>query len=401
MVENDQLLRLYTLSNFRHRLILAYLCYIPGVKRLDLLGRIRADADRTPQGGLKVPANLTRTGVFTYTYTDGMIVRELRHPNEVFDTASLATLSDATVIVGHPAMVTPSNWKDHAVGHVREAKPNGKFVSAAVVIQDGSTIEKVDAGELVELSCGYDCDLVWDAGVYNGETYDARQTKIRYNHVGMGPRDWGRAGNEVQLKLDSADAAERCAVAHIDSEVNDDCYIPGMKTDAEKLADALAELASVKADAAKADSAKLDTLQAKLDSANADKVALQVKLDAALAAASPEALQVRVDARVSLLSNARKVLGEKLDSKGSDDEVRIAVIVASVPTFDSKDKSSDYLKARFDTIVENHVAGEVSLATTRQAVADAAGAAPGAEDLDKTVATFREKQLNAYKAGAR
>ena len=42
------------------------------------------------------------------------------------------------------------------------------------------------------------------AGVWEGEKYDGIQRDIRYNHVGLGPEGWGRAGSEVSLRLDGA-----------------------------------------------------------------------------------------------------------------------------------------------------------------------------------------------------
>ena len=50
--------------------------------RTDFAGPIEKP-QRTPQGGLSVPANLTRAGVLRYRDTDGREWGELRHPDEV------------------------------------------------------------------------------------------------------------------------------------------------------------------------------------------------------------------------------------------------------------------------------------------------------------------------------
>jgi hypothetical protein len=65
-----------------------------------------SDVERTPQGGLRVKAHLTRAGVFEYETTEGKSIREYRPPEEVFAAESLATLSDAPITVEHPGMVT-------------------------------------------------------------------------------------------------------------------------------------------------------------------------------------------------------------------------------------------------------------------------------------------------------
>lgn len=335
-----------------------------------------------------MPANLTRTGVFKYTYADGSTVRELRHPDEVFAPASLATLTDATVIEGHPDVVRPDNWQSLAVGHVHEATRNGKFVTAKVIVQHGPTISKVDSGELIELSCGYECNVVEESGVYEGEAYDSKQTDIRYNHVGMGPRDWGRAGNEVQLNLDGG-------VSRGDGSAV--CYIPGMKTDAEVIAELRADLARVTADSAKADKAKADALEAKYDAKVAELAVVQAKLDAALAAGSPEAVQAKVDAKVTLLSGAKSVLGEKFDGKGTDEEVYVQVIKAKYPERDLEGKSVDYLRAAFDGVVTDFAKGEDSLGAARKATSNPG--ATGGNKIAESQAKMKERNAKAW-AGA-
>ena len=80
------------------------------VLRLDSSASFKA-LPRTTQGGLIIPAALTRTGVFTYYRDDGTPVRELRHPDEVFSAKSLATLRSAPITIGHPLEgINPGNW---------------------------------------------------------------------------------------------------------------------------------------------------------------------------------------------------------------------------------------------------------------------------------------------------
>ncbi len=56
--------------------------------------------------------------------------------------------------------------------------------------------------------------MVQEPGTHRGERYDAVQTSIRYNHVALGPKDWGRAGSEASLRLDDNSAE---AVEHFDT----------------------------------------------------------------------------------------------------------------------------------------------------------------------------------------
>jgi hypothetical protein len=177
------------------------------VKRFDFASIDPTALERTPSGGLVIPASLTRTGVFTYKTPDGKEIRELRTPKEVFAPASLSSLQGATVTDGHPQeMVSTENWKAYARGSVvpGSVKPEGKFVIAKLAVEDASCIAKIDAGNLREISCGYGCDIDETPGVTDtGERYDRAQTNIVYNHVALGPKGWGRAGSSVGLRLDS------------------------------------------------------------------------------------------------------------------------------------------------------------------------------------------------------
>lgn len=101
----------------------------------------------TPQGFLRVPANLTRVGVLKYRRQDGTIVRELRHPDEVFKADSLASLGAVPVTDKHPSeMVSPRNVRTLAVGHVSESvRRDGRFVAADVIVEDEGAIAAVHA----------------------------------------------------------------------------------------------------------------------------------------------------------------------------------------------------------------------------------------------------------------
>lgn len=186
-----------------------------------------AKAERTPAGGLRVPAFLTRTGVFTY-YRNGQPVRELRPPEEVFSRESLDSLRDAPVTDDHPwnapgQKVTPENTRElrrgHVSGHVRA---DSDKISAALVIDDAELIRAIEGRKRTEVSCGYRCDTDHTPGVFEGQPYDRVQRNIRYNHVAIVKH--GRAGSDIKLRLDSEDdvIAERddSADDHTDAPFN-------------------------------------------------------------------------------------------------------------------------------------------------------------------------------------
>src|SRR5271166_1993771 len=165
------------------------------------------DKRRTTAGGIIVDANISRVGVFKYQNADGSERRELRLPTEVFAKKALDSFAHATLTVEHPPkLVDPASWKQVTVGHVGPTvERDGKYVSAELFIQDGPTIERINKGELRELSCGYQCRLDMTPGTHpEFGDYDAKQIDIIGNHVAIGGKDWGRAGPDVRMKLDSA-----------------------------------------------------------------------------------------------------------------------------------------------------------------------------------------------------
>lgn len=145
------------------------------VARFDRFNLSHADAKKsTPlgDGSLRVPARLTRVGVFDYGDH-----AEARLPEDVFAKPALDSFKGLVLTEGHPNFVTPENWREIAVGHVGD------------------------------------------------EHYDAIQRNIVGNHAALGPVDWGRAGPNVRVMLDErgasrdavSDAAERMARRHVDA----------------------------------------------------------------------------------------------------------------------------------------------------------------------------------------
>lgn len=176
------------------------------VHRQDFAGST-SKVTRTPQGGLRLDAAITRVGVLTYTDTAGKTWREYKPADEVFRPDSLATLEGAPVTELHPEkLVDGANWKSVSVGHLIGApRRDGDFVVAPVAVQDAGTAGRVEAHELHDVSAGYTCRVDWTAGVTpDGEPYDAVQRDIVYNHAALGPEGWGRAGTEVSLRLNGA-----------------------------------------------------------------------------------------------------------------------------------------------------------------------------------------------------
>ena len=342
------------------------------VERLDF-GRF-TKVERTPQGGLRVPAHLTRVGVFVYTRPDGTTVRELRPPEEVFHDDSLSTLAGAPVTDLHPpSPVRPSNWRDLTVGHVSDnVKHDDKFVSAALMIQDADAISKVEREDRRELSCGYTCRLDETPGEWNGERYDAVQRNIRYNHVAIGPRNWGRAGNEVALRLD---AQGNQINSTIQSSTNKGektvkvIRIDGVEYDFGSEAH-INKIEEVHASKLAAETKRADEAEGKLAAETKRADEAEGKL---AAATDPKTIDKLVTERADLIADARRILGDDFRSDGKTDrEIMIEAIRHDDADFDAEGKSDDYVRAFFDArAIKRHDEGGNGIGAARSAASAA------------------------------
>lgn len=320
------------------------------VLRLDTSGKV-SRVERLPQGGIRVEAALTRSGVLTYAGPDGRPVYEYRPPAEVARADSLASLADAPVTDRHPrGRVTPSTYKGVTVGHVSgEARIDGDLVLARLVVQDADALAAIEAGTRREVSCGYTCDLLDTPGeTPEGVKFDKVQTNIVYNHVAI--VEQGRAGSRVALRLDSLG----------DTQIED--------SEMEELAKAQAELAKAQADLAKA--------EARADAADAAKAKAEARADAA---ESPEAVARAVAARVGLERDAAKVLGADFRADGlADHAIRVAVVSKAFPALKLDGKPAEYVATLYDAAIAQGVpavkADSKAVAEDRQALT------PKAED---------------------
>lgn len=319
---------------------------------------------RTPQGGLRVPAFLTRTGVFVYHRADGSPVREYRPAEEVFHADALASLADAPVTDLHPSRpVTADTYRQVAAGHVAGApRADEDKVAATLVIQDKVLITAIERRDRTEVSCGYVCDVDDTPGVSPaGESYDRVQRNIRYNHVAIVPR--GRAGSEVALRLDSDDNIADDTDSQEQHVIKIDGIDYPLSTDAERQA-AVQAFARFQA--------RVDALVAERDSAKGRADAADAALVAAKAAAAPEAIEAAVTARLALRADAAKVLGPDVDLSGkSPREIREAVVAKALPAIKLDGASDAYLEGLYAAALVQGAPREDSVSAVRKVVESA------------------------------
>ena len=388
------------------------------VQRLDFAGTVRGVVE-TPQGGRRMPAVLTRVGVLRYRDETGREWGELRPPEEVFAPESLATLRAAPVVDLHPDVkVTTENFQALSLGHVHDdvAPEDERLVVGTVTVNAGPAVRKIDAGERKDTSCGYEMTPDRTPGVWEGEPYDVVQREIRYNHVGIGPPGWGRAGSEVSLRLDGAAVQVRGDAA---PKGKDDpmkvLKIRGReyKLDAEnEVAAAQGEVGAMekKSDA---DTAALDALQKALQDALGQIAMWKAKAEAAASTAPtvteemvPDAIaDAIVTKRGELRARALRVLGEtdekgqplKLDGKSAK-EIRRMTVAKALPTLTLDSLSDERIEGMFLAVTAEGTATarNDSLASAHRAAHPHTDRTDGDDegDLDPSAALARRTQTN-------
>lgn len=334
-----------------------------------------------PAGFLIVDARPTRSGVFKYRRPDGTIRREYRPPDEVSRLDSLTTLRGASVTDLHPVAgnVTPQTVHELEVGTVTEARMDGAYVVAELVVKRADAIELIRQKKRVELSCGYAQKFDPTPGkTPEGEPYDGVQRNIRYNHVALLPRGTARGGAECSLRLDADDAVlvdgaddnestERSEDRADEGAPMRKIIIKGISFEApEQTAQAVESVLTE-------DKTRLDSLTSELERAKAKVDSLTADLDKEKTlrtdAMDPKKVAAAVAARVSLERSAAKVLEGTLRTDSAKDkdieeqlrfdgltdrEIQERVILSVHKDAKLKDRSADYVTARFDSVVESY-----------------------------------------------
>lgn len=179
-------------------------------------------------GRIAAVARFARSGVYQYTGAEVgrpelATVSVYRSEDEVFSEDAMASFAHKAMTIGHPAeAVDASNWRKNSVGYTEgRVARDGGFVEIPLILADAAAVSAYERGEATELSAGYSCELIWGDGIApTGESYQARQVRIRGNHIALVPK--GRAGSSCRIgdsvMLSDADQAE--LQAHIAFERN-------------------------------------------------------------------------------------------------------------------------------------------------------------------------------------
>lgn len=336
----------------------------------------------TPEGFYQGRAAVTCTGVFRYLQPDGSIINEFLPPEEAFKPESLASLALKPLTNGHPKeKVTAENFKKVAVGTVGKDITNDAYnVFADISIQDQTAIDDAKAGR-TGLSCGYSTELVesgevsypvmgWkdDAyqeigrtvykvpGVHLGVPYDKIQTNRVYNHTAL--VDVPRGGDSLHLRFDGADEPIGTLVPRADGNP-----AAGPKPNSAQEENRMKKIrldGAVEHEVPEAVAAHIEKLDGEVSKLTSDKAKADADLAAAnaaletvkkdhadLSASIPAKVQEAVASRLALVAKAD---GFKVAVKheDSDDQIKVAVVKAAMPTVNTDGMDAIKLDAHFE-----------------------------------------------------
>jgi len=355
----------------------------------------------TDAGQMIVPCAFARTGIQIYSAKslglvdkkEDELVEVVRSEKEVFAEDSMESFRSAPVTIGHPKdddgkqiKVTADNAKDLQVGML-EGMPvrDEDLVTGTLVITNQDAIDKIDDGT-TELSAGYTCDVYEEAGVYY-------QTNIKANHIAI--VDKGRAGSncaiaDEELKeevpketikdstkekvvttltgdvITEAEAADRVA-AHEENEtlMQEDTleWAKQYALDAEVMANAHREVAKLARKLAnkKAKETTDSEEELKVDMLE-DVTSIIVALDVADETIGKlgktikdleDSIDAKVVERCDVILIAKNLVDELPDIVGKSVNDIKKLVVDEVLDIDLDDKSSAYIEARFDILVED------------------------------------------------
>lgn len=340
----------------------------------------------TPQGFLRIPVFAARTGIQHYRDAKGQLLTEYRPADEVFSQKTMASLRNCPFTNDHPSeMVTAENADKLVCGMTGDSveRVEDKFLKTYVTVYNKKAIADVKAGK-VEVSMGYDVELDFTPGEYQGQKYDAVQRNIVHNHIALVHR--ARGGREVRLRLDGQDAIlvtdehsdqgdpMKIKLAGKEFEVSQEiadafgAHMTQIDTEKKAAKDAAdAELATVAGKvkeletAATASKTEKESLQAKVDSLEDEKKkGATARVDAAT-------IESAVKARRRLDKVAQKVMKPedfaKTDSMDAG-ALKKAIIQAEFPEAKLDGQSDAYLDGRFEHIAEGVEKSEKTNAKT-------------------------------------
>lgn len=389
------------MTNFFDRSVIA------GTKRRDSDGALVADV-RIARTGLQYYLGSEVDKKNEHGYRDARVVKVYRPGEEVFSEDTMKSAAHRPVTNDHPrtetGLLDTTTWAKYAKGNTAdEVSAEGIFLRVPLIISDEATIRDVESGKR-EVSAGYTSVMDWTPGITpSGESYDAVQREIRFNHVAIVQR--GRAGSAVRIGdavmpiEDGEDEGDHLMTTTLKTVTVDGLSIEVTDQGAQVIGKLQATIDSMSSASTKviADHAiVLADKDKELAKKDAEIAELKTKvLDAA-------ALDKLVSSRAALVADA-KLVHKDAKTDGLDAAaIKKGAVLLVLGDAAIADKSEAYIDARFDVLLETAKKSPASKDTFRAAsvkgLATADADAPAAKAYADMVADYAKASAPATAA---
>jgi uncharacterized protein len=371
----------------------------------------------TIDGYLTAPAVLARAGVFKYHAAElGLSDRKPTDVVHVYRSAealqkAVDSFESQTITLDHK-WTNASNWRDNAIGDVRDVEMHGEEMHGTLIIRDAEAIKAIDANKATQLSNGYNAKLVRKAGKHLGMDYEFEQIDFHGNHtavVGM-----ARCGSECRIG-DSATTAKETPMI---TRSYDGLTVTLENEQSGQIVDRMAHAL----DESKKELATLKAATPKLkisdkDMTSDEVTALIVAKDAEIktlkdATQTPEQIHSLVVARSNAITNARELVPDlkvgdadtahtirvtALDAVIAKDDMAKTMLEAALGATALKDAKPEVVETAFNTISAGLKKARASRKVTdSRSQIGALATATATEDKDPRQ-KWMDAQSNAWK----
>lgn len=107
------------------------------------------------------------------------------------------SFANKPIKMNHHWVGDEANTADGAIGSIIEADEKNGYLRADLIIYNPELIQKIEAGELIELSPAYTGEEIDEQGRFNGEAYEFKQKLGEVNHLAV--VETGRSGKDLKI----------------------------------------------------------------------------------------------------------------------------------------------------------------------------------------------------------
>lgn len=107
------------------------------------------------------------------------------------------SFANKPIKMNHHWVGDETNTADGAIGSIIESDEKNGYLRADLIIYNPELIQKIEAGELIELSPAYTGEEIDEQGRFNGEAYEFKQKLGEVNHLAV--VETGRSGKDLKI----------------------------------------------------------------------------------------------------------------------------------------------------------------------------------------------------------